>query len=244
MNNIETERLIFTSFRDLSEEEKKVLGDSWANPFNARFNGMKDPYGSVEKLSKLQDPTFNNLGDYYDCMYFRVVRDKATNEIVGNCRYGKYYDSEDNSIWDVGCNMLLKYWHSGYGVEVLTKIIELARNSGVKTIIGGADKENFGSYKAMIRSGFMYDCIDEDGDYRYRIDLNKEPLTSDERNKVWNEHLFMVKRDLGEDVFQDLEHINNLISEMVARIHNGEDEEFLVKEYFEMANKIRSFPFG
>ena len=79
-------------------------------------------------------------------MFFRVVRDKETYEIVGICRYGKYYDSEDNSIWDVGCNMLLKYWHSGYGVEVLTKIIELARNSGVKTIIGGADKENFGSF--------------------------------------------------------------------------------------------------
>ena len=83
--------------------------------------------------------------------------------------------------------------------------------------------------------------IDEDGDYRYKLYLNKEPLTFDERNKVWNEHLFMTKRDMGNKAFQDLEHINNLIYEMVSRIHNGENEECLVKEYFEKTSKIREF---
>ena len=36
---VETEKLIFKPFRMLKTEEKLEIGKSWANPFNARFNG-------------------------------------------------------------------------------------------------------------------------------------------------------------------------------------------------------------
>ena len=52
-------------------------------------------------------------------------------------------------------------------------MLELARSEGVKSFVGGADMENYGSYKAMIKNGFDFVGYDEDGDYRYISDLSK-----------------------------------------------------------------------
>ena len=104
----ETERLILKPFSILNEEEKKIVGDSWANPFNARYNAMRDPYGSVEELANLPEPTFSDFNNYYDCMFFRVAFSKENGEIVGTCRFGKYHTCENADVWDFGDNVLLK----------------------------------------------------------------------------------------------------------------------------------------
>ncbi len=59
INNIfESERLIFKPFSSLTEEQKEIVAKSWDNPFNARYNAMRDAKGSVEELSKSAEPTF------------------------------------------------------------------------------------------------------------------------------------------------------------------------------------------
>ena len=239
----ESERLVFKPFSSLTEQEKEIVAKSWDNPFNARYNAMKDAKGSVEELSKTAEPTFQDLSDYNDCMYFRVAIDKATGEIIGTCRFGKYYRSETNECWDFGFNVLLKHWYNGYGVEIISKMIELAKNEGVKTFNGGADIENYGSYKAMIKNGFEYDGYDDDGDYRYILDLSKPAKTKAEIDKAWQSHLDMTKKDLGIDKFYRLEKINKKIAEMVKRIQAGENEDELVKFYFEELNEIEKFKF-
>ena len=239
----ESERLIFKPFSSLTEEQKEVVAKSWNNPFNARYNAMKDAKGSVEELSRSAEPTFQDLSNYDDCMYFRVAFDKETNEIIGTCRFGKYHRSKTNECWDFGFNVLLKYWYKGYGVEIIGKMIELAKNEGVKTFNGGADIENYGSYKAMIKNGFEYDDYDEDGDYRYLLDLSKPAKTKTEIDNAWLSHLDMTKKDLGIDKFNRLEAINKKIAEMVARIRAGENEDDLVKIYFEELNEIEEFKF-
>ena len=240
----QSERLIYKPFSSLDSIGKEIIAKSWDNPFNARYNAMSDARESVEELSNIVEPTFNNLDDYYDCMYFRVVFDKGTGEIVGTCRFGKYYRSENGECWDFGFNVLLKYWGKGYGVEIVNQMIEVARSKGVKTFVGGADMENYASYKAMIRNGFEYVGYDDDGDYRYILDLSKKSKSKIEIERIWNEHLERTKKDLGIDKFNKLEKINIEIHEMVKRIQSGEDEDELVNCYFEKLNKIEKFKFS
>lgn len=245
MNNIESERLIFDKFSDLSDEDKKVIGGSWANPFNARYNHMSAPYESVEELSNLNDPTFENLEDYYNSMFFRVVREKENGKIIGTCRFGKYHSADNNDVWDFGFNILLKYWGKGYGAEVLKKIVEIAREFGIKRIIGGADRENYASYKAMIKNGFKYDSVDNDGDYRYILDLESPVPSEGDCAMRWEEHLRRTKKDLGEDKFNRLEFINNRIKDLVIKLNScNADEESLIKKYYEELNDIEEFKFN
>lgn len=245
MKNIitETKRLVFKPFSALTTEEKKIVGDSWANPFNARYNAMRDPYGAVEELSQLSQPTFSNFEDYYDCMYFRVAFSKETGQIVATCRFGKYHASQNNDVWDFGFNVLLKDWFKGYGAEILNAISNAARCHGVKKINGGADIENYGSYKAMVRAGYEYQGYDEDGDYRYVLDLSKEMPNKEQIDQTWRNHIARTKKDLGEEKFRNLEYINSKIAEMVKKIQTGEDEKKLVAEYFAQLNDIEEFKF-
>lgn len=237
----ETERLMFKPFRDLSEEQKKLIGKSWANPFNARYNSMRDPYGAVNDLASRPEPTFTDLEEYYDYMCYRVAFSKQTGEVVGTCRFGKYHASETLDVWDFGFNVLLNHWGKGYGVEILSAILEQSKKAGAKQMVGGADIENYGSYKAMVRNGFEFVGYDEYGDYAYLLDLQKAPRTKEQIDLEWQKHIERSKKDFGEDKFNRLELINSKIAEMVKRIQNGEDEDILVKEYFEKLNNIEKF---
>ena len=241
---LESERLVFKPFSVLSEEEKEIIIKSWNNPFNARYNATKDARKSVNEIVNQEEPTFQDLDNYDDCMYFRVVFDKSTGALVGTCRFGKYYKSENNECWDFGFNVLLSHWCKGYGVEMIGKIIEISRLQGVKFIRGGADCENYGSYKAMIKNGFDYAGTDEDGDYEYILDINKPEKTQSEKQAIWYNHLEMTKKDFGLDKFNRLEFVNKKIIEMVLKIQAGENEDKLVKSYVEELNKIEEFKFN
>lgn len=229
--NFESERLIFKPFQELKESEKEIIIESWSNPFNARYNSTKDAGKYVEDISKLKEPTFQDLNNYYDCMYFRAVFDKKTDEIVGTCRFGKYYKSDVFDCWDFGFNVLLKHWYKGYGTEILGSIVEIAKCENVKKIIGCADMENFASYKAMIKNGFIYSGLDEDGDFIYSLDLEKEKISINKINKNWKDHIKMSKEVLGAEKYHMLEKIDFKILEIVKRIQAGEDEYTLVNNY-------------
>ena len=250
------ERIEFRKFAELNDEQKRIVAKSWGNPFNQRYNYEPgDIYQTVDELSKLSEPSFkpelinSELGDvYYQTMYFRVVFLKGTEEIVGTCRYGKYYGTDEIDYWDFGFNVLLKYWFKGFGTEIVKKIIEIAKNHeiGVKKIRGGADLENYGSYKAMVRNGFDFVGCDKDGDYEYILDLSKPQKTEKEIEENWSAHMEMTKKDLDkkkQGLFENLEYINSEIKIMVTRIQSGEDEDLLVQEYFEKLNQIEEFKF-
>ena len=230
----ENDRLVFKPFQQLTKDEKELIIKSWSNPFNARYNATKDARKSVENISNLQEPTFKDLNNYYDCMFFRAVFDKKINKLVGTCRFGKFYKSKTIDCWDFGFNVLLKYWYKGYGVEILGNIVEIAKSEGAKTIVGSADAENFSSYKAMIKNKFIYSGLDGDGDFIYSLDLKSPNISDDEINKNWNRHLLMAKERLGAKKYCKLEQVNAKTFEMVKRIWAGEDEDLLVKYYNEL----------
>jgi len=232
------DNLEFVRFDTLSDKERLIIGNSWDNPFNARYNHMRDPYGSVNEIATYEEPPLKDN-------YFRVVRKKDTQEIVGTCRFGKYHAATDNNTWDFGFNILLRHWFNGYGAEILRTIIELAKKEKVKTIIGGADIENFGSYKAMVKNGFQYDDVDNMGDYRYILDVKSHtPPTQQQIKDRWDNHMAMAKKDLGEKKVQLLEYINKEIFKLVQEIKAGGNEIALTKAYYDKLSELEPFKFS
>lgn len=247
---IETERLILKPFSSLkdNEQQKEELIKSWDNPFNARYNAEPDSRKSVEDLMAKDEPSFTVIGKgkdfYYDTMFFRVAYDKVTGELIGSCRFGKYPESKTMKKWDFGYNVLLRHWSKGYGTEMVKKIIEIAREEDAKYIRGGADNDNFGSYHGMVKNGFKYIGIDKDKDFEFQLKLSKTPSKED-CEKEWKKHIKRyIKRKskkgrvFGPEKYEDLQEINRLIKEMVAKIQKGGDEDSLVKQYNEKVEAI------
>ncbi len=241
---MESERLIYKPFSAITDIENNIIGKSWANPFNARYNSMKNPYGSVQELSQISEPTFTNLNEYYDCMYYRVIFSKQTGELIGTCRFGKWYKCDNLDVWDAGANILLKYWSDGYGEEVLGAMVKIAQEHGAKYFVGVADIENFGSNKIMIKNSFDFVEIDEDGDYFCKLDLSKPKKSKEEIKENWQFYLTKVQECVGEEKLQRLQLVNSKIKELISRIKTGEDEDNLVKMYFEQLNAIEKFKFS
>ena len=246
MKLFETERLIEKSFSELTDEEKQGIVRSFKNPFNARFNAIDNPYTTVEEISTRKEPTFSGIGKtldtFKDTNYFRAFFDKFSGELVGVSRFGVYYKKQKIDIWDFAMfNVLMKHWGRGYGVEMLKGICDFAITKGVKYIYAGADHDNFGSYHAMIKSGFKYSGT-EDGDFEYRRDLSIPFPTEKQINEEWEKHIRRYIRKYGKKRFNRLMKINNLTKEMVNRIKNGENEDELIMKYYKICNELQEFP--
>ena len=220
---IETERLILRRMgydkngRKLDEQVRKdeVLSifKSWSNPQNYRYNEITWDIEDVNEMFDYKMPT------EWD-MYYMVAELKETGEIVATCRFGRRYDDDTNSIWDFGYNVFrgddkeeysldevvsvfedagLKrdslHQGKGYAKEILDTIMKVAKSEGIKTLYSGADIDNFASIKAMIKSGFYFVCIDDDGDPCMEFDLTvpSNALTKEEIDANWNEYLEIIK---------------------------------------------------
>ena len=246
---INTDRLIDKPFSLLTKEEKVIIVNCWKNPFCARFNAINNPRDTVEELSSRKEPTFSlkdiskkSLDAFNDTNYFRAVLNRNTGELIGVCRFGMYYEKQRKDVWDFALfNIMMKYWGKGYGVEMLSAVCEFAKMKGVKYLYAGADNDNFGSYHAMIKSGFKYAGL-EDGDFAFRRDLTKHMPTKEEIDEEWQKHIRRYIRKFGKRKFERLNKINELTKEMVDRIKRGEDETKLVEEYYKICNKIEEFP--
>ena len=225
-NVIETDRLILRKFvydkngKKLSDNNRKeeVLRffKSWSNPQNYRYNEITWDIDDVNEMFDYKMPT--DWG-----MYYMIAELKDTGEIVATCRFGQYYDDETNTVWDFGYNVFRgddkesysleeikkafsndglikdeKYWGKGYANEIINLIMKLAKNEGMKKLRSGADIDNFGSIKAMVKNGFTYSFIDEDGDPCMEYDLSKfgmEILKKKDIDTVWNEYLKIIDKE-------------------------------------------------
>lgn len=243
---IETKRLIFKPFSTISQEEKRIIVESWKNPFNARFNAICNPTSTCEEIACRKEPTFSiiekSTPSFKDTNYFRVVFDKESGELVGVCRFGMYYTYQKKEIWDFALfNVVMKHWGKGYGAEMLQGVCEFAKQKGVKYLYAGASNDNFASYRTMIKNGFKY-CGLSEGDFEYRRDLSLPSPTSEEIESEWLLHIRRYIRKFGKKRYSRLMKISSLIQEMICKIKSGEDEKILTEKYFEICNKIEPFP--
>ena len=244
---ITTKNFIYKPFSGLTENERRVIIDCWKNPFCARFNAIKNPSQSVDELASKPEPSFSVMGEnsecWFDTNYFRVVLDKNSKEVVGVCRFGMYFEKQNPNVWDFGLfNVVMNRWGEGLGVEILKDVCEMVKSQGIKYLYAGADNDNFGSYRAMIKNGFKYAGLDEDDDFEYRRDLTKPMPREEEIQEEWEKHKRRFIRRFGKKRYERLTKINDLTKEMIVRIKNGEDENKLVQEYYKICNAIEEFP--
>ena len=255
---IETERLILrrmgydkNGFKLTDKARKKeVLSvfKSWSNPQNYRYNEITWDIDDVDEMFYYDMPT--EWG-----MHYMVVELKETGKIVATCRFGTRYDDETNTVWDFGYNVFRgddKEFYTldevrsvfkndglrrdelhqgkGYAKEILNTIMNIARKEGIKKLYAGADIDNFASIKAMIKNGFEFDCVDDDGDPCMEYDLTKSSvdLTSKKIDDRWREYLAIIKEKREEllDVVKE-NYINQYSNALVyyflgcvAREHN------------------------
>ena len=246
---IKTKRLIDKPFSALTKEEKEIIVECWRNPFCARFNAINNPSDTIEELIQRKEPTFSiknisekSLEAFKDTNYFRVVFDINTGELIGVCRFGMYYEKQRRDVWDFALfNVLMKHWGKGYGVEMLSGVCEFAKSKGIKYLYASADNDNFGSYHAMIKSGFKYAGLEAD-DFAFRRDLTKPMPTKEEINEEWQKHVRRYIRKFGKRRFDRLNKINELTKEMIYRIKTGESENLLIPQYYSICNSIEEFP--
>ena len=94
------------------------------------------------------------------------------------------------------------YWGKGYITEVITTILEIAQQNGVKKVVSGADIHNLGSCKAQVKCGMKLVRdeqgrvqFDEDNDPEFEIDLDKsKPLSLPSKNEINKEWDFTVSQ--------------------------------------------------
>ena len=243
---IKTKRLIDKPFSLLTQQQKEKIIQCWKNPFCARFNAINHPSKTIEDLSSRKEPTFSivekSRESFIDTNYFRAIFNKDTDELIGVCRFGMYYEKQRKDIWDFALfNVLIEHWGKGYGVEMLSGVCNFAKTKGIKYLYAGANNDNFASYHAMIKSGFKYAGL-SDGDFEYKIDLTLAIPTKDETDQEWNKHIKRYIRKFGKKKYNRLMKINTLTKEMVKRIKNGENETKIIEEYYNICNKIEEFP--
>lgn len=216
---IETKRLILRKFK---KEDVDTIFKSWSNPQNYRYNEITWNRDEVVEMLDYEWPT--SWGNYYF-----IAEDKESGETVATLRFGKYWNSKpEDMIWDFGYNAFRsddkeeygvedikkafapngvtkdKNWGKGYASEMITAVLEIAKQEGVKGFNSGACIKNYPSLKVMLKNGFEFSKIDEDFDYELTLDMTKEIKvpTKEEMEKIWDNFTKMAERDLQDETIK------------------------------------------
>ena len=226
---IETDRLILRPF---SKKDVDRIHMAWSNPQSYRYNSIDWDRDAVEELVGAELPT--DYGMYLLVAELKQnVGKLKKGQIVATCRFGSPgFPENNNEHWGFGyCvfrsddkldytleDIRQTYKQDGltrddlyqghqFGQEMLEAIIFEAKNLGVKYIEDGADINNHGSLKVMIKNGFVHKMemdkegnlidVDEDCDFTYTLDLTKptQELTKEEISSRWEQHLKLVDKN-------------------------------------------------
>ena len=222
--------------RRFKEEDIHRIFMAWNNPQSYRYNSIDWRESSVKELSECSWPS--SWG-----MYFFVLEDLTTNEIVSTCRFGGMCEENEEKIWDFGYSTFRgddkgnytiedirevfkngvkkdsKSWGKGYSSIMLAEIIKIAQKEGVKKLISGADGMNWGSQKVMIKNGMTFYEIEKDGDVNLILNLRDDDYRLLPINKPTKEELAPVWEQHMEMVKKAH---NKLIMRLITKKNNKE----------------------
>lgn len=160
---IETERLIL---RPLIEEDAEEAFKNWTgDPEVAKFMRW-DVHKSVDETREWikSEVDMAKEGGLYDWAFVL----KETGELIGS---GGFIFSEDAGLYELGYNIMKKYWNRGYATEAAQAIVKFAVNElKLKKLYCCHAKDNTASGRVMEKAGFVYW---RDGSYESR-DGNKK----------------------------------------------------------------------
>ena len=226
---IETDRLVLRPF---TKKDINRIHMAWSNPQSYRYNSIDWDRDAVVEIEGSELPT--DYGMYL--LVAELKQDVGVlkkGQIVATCRFGspgypennndhwgfgycvfRFDDKQDYTLEDIrqtykkgGLTKDNLYQGHQFGQEILEAIILEAKKLGVKHIEDGADINNHGSLKVMIKNGFTHKKerdesgnlidVDEDYDFTYTLDLTKptEKLTPEEISRRWEQHLNLVEKN-------------------------------------------------
>ncbi len=172
---LETERLILRTLKaeDAGEIFRRWTGDREVNRY-MNYSLHKSEEETAEWLRAEEENIEKD--DNYTWGFVR----KDTGELIGS---GGICYNKDYGMFELGYNIMKKYWGQGYTVEASKRILKFAVDDlGESCFFGRHAKENPASGKVMVKTGFrywrdgFYDTMDgvrfESREYRWRLDEN------------------------------------------------------------------------
>ena len=156
---IKTERLFL---RPLTLADTDIAYHRWTGDLDVAKYVSWLPHHSIndamEWLREIEWK-YDDMGNIIpnDCYIWGFVL-KETGELFGS---GGLIWEEKWQLFQVGYNIMKKYWNNGYTTEAMKAILQFAsENFGIKKVSGGHAKENYASAKGIEKLGFVYDRDD------------------------------------------------------------------------------------
>ena len=147
---LETERVIL---RPLSSEYAQEIFDRWTTDDRVSKYVRWCTHSSVEDTKawlSMEEET-NNTDENYDWGFF--IKD-------GDYLFGSggiFFHKEEN-CFEVGYNIMHKYWNQGYTTEIVKGILEFAEKElGIKEFVAWHANENPASGAVLKKCGFVYE---------------------------------------------------------------------------------------
>lgn len=161
---LETERLIL---RPLIVEDAEEAFANWTSDSEVAKFMRWDVHKSAEETREWLRAEAEAVeeGGIYDWGF--VLRE--TGELIGS---GGLSLSVEAGLFELGYNIMRKYWNCGYATEAAKKIVEFAwNNMGEKKLYCCHAKDNPASGRVMEKAGFTYwkdgSYVSRDGSKKY-----------------------------------------------------------------------------
>lgn len=147
---LETERMIL---RPLTIMDAEYIYNNWTSDPEVAKYMIWDLHESVnDTIEWLKIETANVNSDKNYIWGFVL---KETGKLIGS---GGINYKESHNRYELGYNIMKKYWNQGYTTEASMAILKYATNElGIKHYLCSHAVENIASSKVMIKLGFVYD---------------------------------------------------------------------------------------
>lgn len=146
---LETKRLIL---RPLSVKDAEVIFEHWTHDERVAKYMNWNLHKTVEETREwllMEEENCKNDINYT----FAFVR-KGTQELIGS---GGINFNQDYGKFEVGYNIMFRYWNQGYTTEAIRTILDFAKNElGIHIFFARHAKANPASGKVMKKIGFQY----------------------------------------------------------------------------------------
>ena len=140
----ENEKLLI---RELTQNDVDVIFELYSDKEAMKFRGSK-PFENIEEAIIMIKKVTENIKNGTEYRY--AIIEKLSNKLIGTYLITPI----TNLNCMVGCSIGKNYWRLGYGLEVMTLMLEYLKNLEFKQIIGLIKKENIPSIKLVEKMKF------------------------------------------------------------------------------------------
>ncbi|WP_395078075.1 GNAT family N-acetyltransferase [Flavobacterium sp.] len=140
----ENEKLLI---RELTQNDVNVIFELYSDKEAMKFRGSK-PFENIEEAILMIKKVTENIKNGTEYRY--AIIEKLSNNLIGTYLITPI----TNLNCMVGCSIGKNYWRLGFGLEVMTLMLEYLKNLEFKHIIGLIKKENIPSIKLVEKMKF------------------------------------------------------------------------------------------